>query len=145
MPDTSTPQQWKVCLFAEQPGRGLAVLAVVAALAWLARLGMDSPIWGGLAVLLLLWPLRSFFLPQWYQLDAEGVTHRTLLGESRLKWPQIRRFDCHGRDGLLATRSRPTPLAALRGLKLILPPDREPVVREIQTRIKEQEATCSSG
>jgi len=143
---TSTPPvEWNIWLFKEQPVRGLCGLVIVAALTFSVRWVMDSSFWGCLTVIFLLITLRSFFLPQSFRLDDEGITASTLLWETRLPWSRVRRFEFRGRQGMLSTRATPSVMDSLWAMRLMFPEDAAPVIERIQAHLTAREAVCSNG
>ncbi|MBW3542535.1 MAG: hypothetical protein KY476_19915 [Planctomycetes bacterium] len=130
-----TPRVWRAHPARERPAAALAVIAVIAAFAWLAAEWMDSAWWAVFAAVALLAALHSFFFPSEYRLDGEGIELRHGPTLRRLNWSDIRRFDFGRRAGLLSTRSRASLLDLFTAMHVLFPRDHRPVVEAIRSRL----------
>lgn len=96
---------------------------------------MQSLWWSLLALVIQIVALRRFFLPSEYQIDAEGVTARTIWARQQMRWNETRRFLFDSRGGFLSTRAQGSMLDLFRGMHLVFGEDRDAVIGEIRTRI----------
>jgi hypothetical protein len=118
---TTETIRWRVFLLAEQPWRGgLALVALAVCMVWVYR-ELDSVAATILAGVFLVLTLRRFLLPVAYLGDCDGLLVREYPGERRYPWRRFRRVQRQGRWLLLSPFSRPRPLDAWRGLRLLLP------------------------
>ena len=70
------------------------------------------------AAALLAVALWRFFLPVWYELNAEGVSQWVLGRPRRIPWRNVRRYEVCSSGVLLLPRADACPLDVCRGLYL---------------------------
>lgn len=110
---------WSVHPAAEQRGRTLAVVAVLAVAALLTFRVSGSALLGATALLVLLLSVRAWFLPRRYVLDRRGASESgPLCRTRRLDWTMVRRVQA-ARAGIhLSPRHAESRLLPDRGLFL---------------------------
>ena len=141
------PLTWKVHPFKDRPLAGVMALALVTGFAWMTTVWMESLFWGVIAVVLLLVPSRSFFLPNEYRVDDQGVSALQGMGKKFLPWNRIRRFQHHKHYGLISSRSQPGILDNLRGIPLLFsqPEQQITVIRQRLRNFREERLAISSA
>lgn len=119
----------------ERPLAALLLVVIMLAASVAATLYGGSAWWGLTGFALLLVSLWSFFLPARYRLDGDGASKRTLFGEERRPWREVRSLSADRRGMLLSPFPRPTRLAKFRGLSIQFPPGRrEEVIAFVRAR-----------
>ncbi|MHC4992543.1 MAG: hypothetical protein ACYTGC_16345 [Planctomycetota bacterium] len=126
---------WQAHPAREHRGRAVAALAVVAAMAALSGLMMQSVGWGLLALLLLLAALNRFFLPTRFAIDDEGITARYPLRRMRFRWVELRRFALDDHGGYLSTRARRSWTDGYKGMHLLFGRQRDAVIEQIRAHM----------
>jgi len=77
----------------------------------------------------------SYFLPTWYELDADGVAVR-FLGRTRwVAWTEVRRTQVHGEGVQLSPFERPSRLESFRGTFLRFAGNRDEVVSFVKGQV----------
>ena len=131
---------WRAHPARERIGAALLTLTAVAALSGLAALMMQSVWWGLLAAVMLLVPLRSFFLPSRYRLDEHGIAVHRCGMVRRFRWKDVRRLLFDSRGAFLSRRSRATALDPYRGMHVLFSGNRQQVVACIRDYVRAKEA-----
>ena len=118
----------------EHPGRAVAGLALVAALAAATAAVGGHTAWGIVAAVVLVCSLSRFFFPSRFELDAEGIVARYPLSVRRARWDELRRFDHDGEAGVLRRRARPSRFE--RGaIPLDFGPEPAPAIEAIERHL----------
>ncbi len=129
--------EWTVFLLRRHPWRGLlavAVCAVTISFVW----SFTSSAWiTGVATFILLASLSSFFFPTRFQLDGEKIRMSNALYRRTRKWSEFRGMRQHEDRLKLITLPYDSRLDNYRGMLLILPEERDPVLAFIRRRIEE--------
>lgn len=128
---------WRAHPAREHVGRAAFGAALIAGLAALTSLFMQSVPWGLFAAAILLLTLNRFFLPSRFTIDAEGITARYPLRRQRLRWAELRRYASDDHGGYLSTRARRSWLDAYRGLHVLFGEHREVVSARIRAHLSE--------
>jgi hypothetical protein len=119
----------------ERAGRAVAGLAVIAAMAVLSAVLMQSAWWGGFAALVLVLALNRFYFRSRFVIDDEGITAAYLLRRQRMRWAELRRFVCDDAGAYLSTRARRSWLDAYRGLHVLFGRHRHDVVEHLRAHL----------
>ncbi len=114
---------------------------VLVAIAGLAGVFMQSPVWALFALLVLGVALNRFFLPSRFSIDAEGITARYPLRRQRLEWVHLRRFVHDDDGGFLSTRSRRSWRDGFGGMHLFFGPGSKAAIDEINAHLSARDAT----
>jgi hypothetical protein len=134
---STTPFDWSVHPAAEHVGRTAVAVVVVAMMAVLSGLLMQSVVWGVGAGCILLLTLNRFFFRSRFTIDEEGITARYPLSRKRARWPELRAFVLDEHGGYLSTQARRSRLRAPRGLHVYFGRQRDAVVDRIRSRLPE--------
>jgi len=135
--DSITPTlEWRVHPARERAAAAGLALAVMAAMACLSAMLMQSLGWGVLALAVQVFALRRFLLPSDFCVDAQGVTASNGWQTRRYRWSEIRRFLCDAQGGYLSTRRSESLLDLFRGMHLIFGENREAVVAQIREHLR---------
>ena len=135
--DSITPEfEWRVHPARERAVAAGAAVAVMAAMACLSAMLMQSIGWGVLTFAVQFFALRRFLLPSEFRGDAQGVTAWNGWQTRRYRWSEIRRFLCDAQGGYLSTRRSESLLDLFRGMHLIFGKNREAVVVRIREHLR---------
>ena len=114
----------------------MALTLIILCASFLAAVAMGNGWWGVLGALLLFLAMWSFYLPHTYRLDGAGVSKRSVFGEERRRWEEIRSFYVDRYGVLLSPFVQPTRLARFRGISVQFGPgNREEVLEIIRSRV----------
>ncbi|MBN2170207.1 MAG: hypothetical protein JW819_02670 [Candidatus Krumholzibacteriota bacterium] len=127
--------EWRVFLLTRHPGRGLFAALVIALTAWFTWSVSASAWLTGLAAFILLGSLSSFFFPTRYRLDGETLRASNLFWRRTRRWEEFRAMRHQGRQLKLLTLPGDSRLDNFRGMLLLLPEDREPVLEFARRRL----------
>jgi hypothetical protein len=122
----------------ERRGLAAAGLTIIAALASLVAVIMQSPWWGLLAGLLLLLSLNRFFLPSRFTIDPEGITASYPFRRQRLRWTDLRRFALGEEGGFLSTRAARSWRDGHRGMHVLFGARPEHVVQRLRAHLPQR-------
>ena len=111
----------------------LAVIILTASMA--AALFMENLWWGILGLALLFLAMWSWFLPVVYTLDDQGAVKKSIFGEEKKPWTQIRSIAVDRNGVLLSPFPTPARLAKFRGLSIQFSNNRKEVIEFLRTRI----------
>jgi hypothetical protein len=140
--DSITPAlEWRVHPARERAAAASVAVAVMAAMACLSAMLMQSIGWGLLAFAVQAFALRRFLLPSDFRVDARGVTACNGWQTQRYRWSEIRRFLCDAQGGYLSTRRRRSLLDLFRGMHLIFGENRDAVVTRIREHLRAEAAS----
>ncbi|MHC5002381.1 MAG: PH domain-containing protein [Planctomycetota bacterium] len=135
---------WRAHPAGERVGRALVAGAVVAGLAGLSAVLMQSVWWAALAIAVLVLALNRFFLPSRFAIDEEGITARYPLRRVRYRWSDLRRFVLDENGGYLSTRARASWMDAYRGMHVLFGNDRDAVVAGIRGHMPQGDGPWAS-
>ncbi|MBN1434027.1 hypothetical protein JW921_04655 [Candidatus Fermentibacterales bacterium] len=79
---------------------------------------MENTWWGFFGASVLFLAMWSFYLPHHYLLDNEKVVKKSIFGEERKTWREIRSISADRRGVLLSPFPHPTRLAKFRGISV---------------------------
>ncbi len=137
---------WTSHPFRRQPGRGLALLALLALAAVLIGWWCRSWFWGVFAAGVLFLSLETYFFPTRYALDEKEVVVRKPFSASRNPWDAFRRVyeDRHGLT--LSPYRRKTFLEPYRSQRLLFDGgDAERIRSAVRARCPEAEWLRAAG
>lgn len=89
---------------AHAPVKACLALLVILAAAFLASEMMESRVWFGFGVVLMLLFQHRFFIPSHFVVNVQGVAAGHAGTMRLMPWHRIRRFHFGKQDGLLSTR-----------------------------------------
>jgi hypothetical protein len=92
--------------------------------------------WTCFAILIFFLTLNSYFIPQRYRLNSDGVRVDHIIYRSERPWQEFRNFYPTKNGVVLSTFRRRNFLDNFRGLHLLLPEDRKPILEFIEHQIK---------
>lgn len=111
--------RWRVTPVHEEPGKAMAVLAVLAAVIGTVYLAEQKVEWAALAALLFFLGMHDFFFHTEFQLDQNRITVRHFgLTKSR-EWNEFRSTRETSRGIVLCTTTDHSRLDHFRGLLLL--------------------------
>ena len=113
----------------------LAVAIIALVVLWLGlTIGI---IWAVFGFLVLFFSLTSFFFPTEYSVDTDGIRVRRLIYFSHRPITEFKRIYILKNGVLFSPFKKKTFLDNFRGLFLLLPPDRERVIKYLKERFGE--------
>lgn len=92
--------------------------------------------WTGFAGLVLFLSLHTYFIPQRYRLDREKVEVDHIIYRMERPWQEFRSFYPTRNGVVLSPFRRRNFLDHFRGLHLLLPHDREQILKFIERQIE---------
>ena len=130
--------EWRVFLFARNPGRGAMAVAVLMVTLAFVHSAAGSAWLTGLATFILLASLSNFFLPTSYRMDATHVQLNNPVFRRRRAWTEFRGVSHDGLRLKLRTISRPSRLDNYRGMLVQMDPERAQEILDFaRARIEE--------
>ncbi len=94
-----------------------------------------GPFWTIFALAVFFLALNSYFFPSSYILDNEGVLIVRWYSKHGRKWNEFRRVIFAKNGVVLSPFSRKTFLDNFRGIHLLLPKDRQPILEFINRKL----------
>ena len=117
----------------ERPGATVAYVLIILFSGVLATLIMgNNPWWGMVGIALLFLSGWTYFLPIKFLMDSEGVQKKSVFGNEKKKWSQVKSIVPDKYGVLLSPFPQPTRLAKFRGLSVQFSGNREEVLEFIR-------------
>jgi hypothetical protein len=129
---------WRVFPAKANPGKTTGVAVFLAALHVLIFI-IYGLFWTLFALIVFFLALNSYFFPSDYFLDSEGILIDRGFYKNRRKWNEFRRL-IHAKNGVvLSPFSKKTFLDNFRGIHLLLPKEREPILEFINRKLQKSQ------
>lgn len=127
--------KWESFPARERPGRTIWTSLFI--LTFLALIYFSYGLfWTFFAGLIFFLTLNTYFIPQRYRLDKKGVAVDHIIYRVERSWQEFRNFYQTRNGVVLSPFRRRNFLDNFRGLHLLLPRDREPILKFIHQQIK---------
>ncbi len=125
--------EWLSHPAAERPGATVAYVFIIFLSGVMATLVMgNNPWWGMVGIAVLFLSGWTYFLPIRFRMDSEGVQKKSLFGNEKKKWSQVKSIVPDKYGVLLSPFPQPTRLAKFRGLSVQFSGNREEVLEFIR-------------
>jgi hypothetical protein len=98
----------------------------------------------GLAVVIMLGSLSSFFLPTRYELDQEKVKIKSFLTTREREWRSFRSFYIDKNGVLLSPFPQPSRLENFRGIYVRFNQNKDQVVEFVKTKIQAETSAANA-
>lgn len=105
----------------------------------------SSPLLTGLAVIIMLGSLSSFFLPTYYELDQKKVKIKFFFTNREREWSAFRSFYVDKNGVLLSPFAGRSRLENFRGVYVRFSQNKDQVVDFIRSKIEKKESTKSES
>lgn len=110
--------EWVSFPLKERPMAAVSLLAIMLLASWAAGMVMENMWWSLLGFFLLFLSMWNFFLPVRFIMDGTGIVKRSVFGEEKRKWKEVRSIVPDRNGVLLSPFPEPTRLAKFRGLSV---------------------------
>lgn len=139
--DTKTIE-WTAHPFRKNIRKSVALLLLLASIIIIfyqasSTPGIDPVIFSIFITIILLFSLRSYFLPTRYRMSDEGIMVETALGRTIRRWETFKRFSLDNNGLFLSPFDKPSRLENFRGLYVLLNGNGSQVAAYVRERIRQ--------
>lgn len=126
---------WTIHLAYQNKGKAVMGLICILLLSSVIYYEFDDLFWSFFSVLILFFSLRHFYFPIHYYISSTGISRKTILKNSYIKWSEIKRFIKFDKGAIIYTRKNKSFADSFTGLEVRCKGNDEEIMNQIENLI----------
>jgi hypothetical protein len=126
---------WTVHLAHQNKWRAIFGGIIILLISWIIYYEFDKLYWSIFSIFILFFSLRQFYFPIHFTINSVGISRKSFLGKSSIKWEDIKRFIKNDNGGILYSRRTKSIADLFTGLELQFNQYSDDIINQIELKM----------